>query len=153
LNSQIIYCILMKENKMEFEKLKKSIAKEIHMDFVRSAGPGGQNVNKVASAVQLRFRIADSACLSDDVKARMQALAGSRVTTDGELIIQSRRHRTQQKNREDALIKFHALLQKALIRPKSRHRTKPPVHSNLQRLEQKHHRSEIKRLRRVDESE
>ena len=121
---------------------------EIHMDFVRSSGPGGQNVNKVATAVQLRFDVANSPSLSDEVRSRLKRLAGRRITADGVLIIDARRYRTQQRNRQDATDRLAALIRKAAAPPKRRRKTRPTAASRQRRLEAKRHRSRTKRLRR-----
>ena len=120
---------------------------EIHEDFLRATGPGGQNVNKVASAVQLRFDVARSPALPEDVRQRLMALAGNRLTTTGVLIIEARRHRTQAQNREDALERLIALIKQAAVPPKARKTTKPPRASKERRLDEKRRRSRIKRTR------
>jgi ribosome-associated protein len=120
--------------------------REIEERFVRSSGPGGQNVNKVASAVELRFNIAASS-LPDEIKQRLVALAGKRVTDEGVLVIDSREHRTQAMNREAARARLAALVQHAARRPKRRRPTKPSAASRERRLESKKHRGAIKASR------
>ncbi len=123
---------------------------EIHMDFIHASGPGGQNVNKVATAVQLRFDVMNSPSLPDDVGGRLIKLAGSRMTKDGVLIIQAHRFRTQEKNRQDAIKRLVDLISKASVKPKIRRKKRPSFASKLQRLETKRKRNEVKRGRRVD---
>ena len=121
---------------------------EIQLDFVRASGPGGQNVNKVATAVQLRFDVAHSPSLPDAVRARLLQLAGNRLTSDGILIIEARRYRTQEQNRQDALRRLVALIYAASQPPKKRHKTKPTAAARERRLLAKHHRGEIKKNRK-----
>jgi ribosome-associated protein len=121
---------------------------EIQYDFVRAAGPGGQNVNKVATAVQLRFDVAHSPSLPDEVRERLRRLAGKRLTEDGILIIDARRFRTQERNRQDALDRLVALIRRAAERPAPRRPTQPTAASQQHRLASKRRRGEIKRLRR-----
>jgi len=120
---------------------------EIDERFVRSSGPGGQNVNKVSTAVELRFDVAASS-LPPDVKARLAALAGNRLIGDGVLLIDSREHRTQPANREAARARLIALLKHAAIRPKKRRATRPGKAAKERRLSSKKHRSDIKAGRR-----
>jgi len=120
--------------------------RELDEHFVRASGPGGQNVNKVATAVELRFDVGASS-LPAEVKQRLIALAGSRLTGDGVLLIDSREHRTQAQNREAARSRLVALLQHAAKRPKVRRPTKPKRAAREQRLESKRQRSEVKSLR------
>jgi ribosome-associated protein len=122
---------------------------ELQYEFVRSSGPGGQNVNKVATAVQLRFDVTNSPTLPEEVKARLVTFAGSRLTTDGVLIIEARQYRTQDQNRADALLRLVDLLRQAAQKPKPRKKTRPSVAAKARRLDEKRHRGEIKRSRRA----
>jgi ribosome-associated protein len=123
--------------------------REIREEFVRSSGPGGQNVNKVATAVKLRFNVLCSPSLPDGVRKRLIHLAGSKMNRKGELIIDARRFRTQEKNRKDAMDRLIGLVRKAVEKPKPRFKTKPTRLSREQRLETKHKRSEIKQMRKT----
>jgi len=120
--------------------------REIDERFVRASGPGGQNVNKVSTAVELRFDVAGSS-LPSDVKSRLIALAGNRMTTDGVLLIDSREHRTQAQNRDAARARLVALLQHAARPPKKRRPTKPRPAAREKRLASKKRRSTVKELR------
>jgi len=122
---------------------------ELDFSFVQSSGPGGQHVNKAATAVQLRFDVAHSTSLPDDVRERLKSLAGSRLTQDGVLIIESQRSRSQERNRQDAVNRLIKLLQRAAKKPKRRVKTKPSRAAREQRLQNKRQRSEKKRLRRT----
>jgi ribosome-associated protein len=122
-------------------------ASELVESFVRAPGPGGQNVNKVASAVQLRFDVQRSPSLPDDVRRRLTRLAGQRLTTDGVLIIEAHRHRTQGRNRDDARERLFELIRRACIVPKVRRATKPSAGARERRLKQKRFRSEVKKTR------
>ncbi len=121
--------------------------RELHFDFIRAAGPGGQNVNKVATAAQLRFDITNSPSLASDHKGRLIRLSGNRVNADGVLILEARRFRTQEQNRADAIQRFVELIRKALTPPKPRKKTKPTAASKAKRLQGKRVKGAIKRLR------
>ena len=120
--------------------------RELQIDFIRSSGPGGQNVNKVATAVQLRFDV-NASSLPEEVKARLMQLAGNRVTAEGMLLIEAKRFRTQEQNREDAIQRFVELLRKSLVEPKARKKTRPTATSKEERLKEKKRRGEIKKMR------
>lgn len=120
---------------------------ELDERFVRSSGPGGQNVNKVATAVELRFDAGRAPALTDDIRARLRSLAGSRMTAEGVLVIDARRFRTQAQNRQDARDRLVVLLRQAATRPKRRRRTKPTKASQERRIVTKKQRSETKRQR------
>ena len=121
--------------------------RELEETFVRASGPGGQNVNKLSTAVQLRFDVRRSPSLPDDVRARLERLAGSRLTGEGVLIIVAQRHRTQERNREDARERLLDLIRRAAVAPTPRRPTKPTLASKRRRLDSKARRSRVKSLR------
>ncbi len=120
---------------------------EVHFEFVKASGPGGQNVNKVATAVQLRFDVRNSKSITPEIRDRLLRIAGKRVNSSGELIIVARRFRTQQRNREDAMERLLRLIEKASIPPKTRRKSRPSAASKLKRLDNKRRRSNLKKLR------
>lgn len=120
---------------------------EIQFHFIRASGPGGQKVNKVSTAVQLRFDVGNSPSLPGDVRTRLIRLAGRRVTQDGILIIEARQFRTQERNREDAVERLKELIRRAAEQPKPRKKTKPSKAEKERRIESKRRKGEVKRLR------
>jgi ribosome-associated protein len=143
------YTVVMQD----IDRILQHCARELTFDYIRATGPGGQNVNKVATAVQLRFDVRGSPTLPEEVKARFIQLAGNRMTNDGVLVIEARRHRAQDKNREDAISRFTVFLRKSLEKPKLRRKTKPNRASKEKRLESKKKRGEVKRARRIQSLE
>ena len=123
---------------------------ELQFTFVRSSGPGGQNVNKVATAAQLRFDLNQSS-LPGEVKERLRKFAANKITTEGELIIEAKRFRTQEQNREDALNRLIQLIQKAFQKPRTRRKTKPTAQSKEKRLKEKKQRGDVKKMRQSKE--
>ena len=120
---------------------------EISESFVRASGPGGQNVNKLSTAVQLRFDVRRSPSLPDDVRERLERLAGRRLTRDGVLVITAQRFRTQERNRDDAVARLVELIRAATVRPVKRRPTRPTFASKVRRLEGKKRRGDVKALR------
>jgi ribosome-associated protein len=123
---------------------------ELQFDFIRASGPGGQNVNKVATSVQLRFDVHNSPSLEPEVKERLIKLAGSRMTDEGVLIIEAKRYRTQDQNRYDASQRLIALIQQALEKPKLRRATRPSLTAKAARVSSKKKRGAVKRTRRFN---
>ncbi len=123
--------------------------KEINESFIHSSGPGGQNVNKVATAVQLRFDVKSSGSIPEEVKKRLIRLAGKKITDNGVLLIEAKRFRSQERNRQDARERLAGLLKRALKRPRKRKQTRPPASSKRKRLDNKRHRSALKKTRNL----
>jgi len=123
---------------------------ELEESFVRASGPGGQNVNKLSTAVQLRFDMRRSPNLPNDVRERAERLAGRRLTKDGVIVLIAQRHRTQERNRADALERLVALLQEAAVRPTPRRATRPTRASRERRIDTKKRRADVKRLRKPE---
>lgn len=128
--------------------LKKS---ELTFNFIRSSGPGGQNVNKVATAVQLRFDVSASESLTEEIKRKLNSIAGRKVNRDGVLIIEAKRFRTQEKNRQDAIARLIELIEKASKKKKRRIKTNPTAGSNLRRIETKKKLGEKKKMRKYSD--
>jgi ribosome-associated protein len=122
---------------------------ELEEHFIRASGPGGQNVNKLASAVQLRFDVRRSPSLPEPVRARLERLAGRRLTREGVLVINAQRHRTQERNRDDARARLVELIRRAAVPPRPRRPTKPSARERERRLQSKKHRAAIKGLRQA----
>jgi len=121
--------------------------RDLEERFIRSAGPGGQNVNKVSTAVELRFNVNGYTEMPDDVRARLERLAGRRLTLEGEIVIRADEHRTQDRNRSEAQARLVALIEQATHRPKPRKKTKVPRAAKMKRLEGKARRSDVKSKR------
>lgn len=140
---------------IEIDRIISIDKNEIHEEFIRSSGPGGQNVNKVATAVQLRFDVRNSASLPDDVRERLISVSGKKITKDGVLVIKAARFRTQEKNRRDAIERLVDLVKRAAAPPpKPRRETRPSKAAKERRMETKRRQGELKTMRRsVSESD
>lgn len=127
--------------------------KDLQFDYIRSSGPGGQNINKVATGVQLRYNLVLATSLPGEVKLRLRSLARNRISEDGILIIEAKRYRTQEQNRDDAVSRLTALVLQAAEKPRPRRKTKPSAASQADRIEAKKRRGSIKHFRRVSPHE
>lgn len=136
-----------KDPKNGSPKHMKKIEREISLEFSRASGPGGQNVNKVSTAVKLRFDVTHSPSLAEDVKARLIHIAAGKITANGNLLIEARRYRTQKQNRADAIQRFYDLVRKAQMKPRIRRKTKPTTASMEARIKTKKIRGAIKKFR------
>lgn len=121
--------------------------RDIQFEFIRASGPGGQNVDKVASSVQLRYDVLNSSSLGPEVKQRLVKLAKNKITENGILIIEAKRYRTQEQNRQDAINRLITLILKSAEKPKKRIKTKPTISSSIDRVDEKKRRGEVKRTR------
>ena len=131
-------------------QLDPQILSEIVISFIHASGPGGQNVNKVATAVQLRFDVLNTSLLDDQIKKRLTKLAGKRMTGEGVLVIEAKRYSSQEKNRQDALERLEHLIEKAALAPVKRHPTRPSLAAKVERLEKKKQQAQKKRNRSLD---
>ncbi len=138
---------MRRDTRLEINPTIQLKVEEIQINYVQAAGPGGQNVNKTATAAQLRFDVIQSTSLPEEVKLRLLKLGGRRITAEGILLIEARRFRTQEANREDALKRLSDLVRKAGEKPRKRKATRPSQLSREQRLQAKKKRSEIKKTR------
>jgi ribosome-associated protein len=139
---------------IEINRQISIVENELQFDFIRASGPGGQNVNKVASAVQLRFDVANSPSLPEEVRQRLLQIAANRINKDGILILEASQFRTQEQNRQEAIDRLVALLRRAAYKPKPRKKTRPTAASIERRLQKKRQRSQKKKLRhRAPDSE
>lgn len=131
--------------------INKDIAikdEELDYQFILAGGPGGQNVNKVATAVQLRFNVKTSTSLPEDIRERLVKIAGTRINKEGELVITARRYRSQERNRQDATERLAALIEKATVKPKPRKKRKPSPAAKKRRLDEKRKQSDKKQRRK-----
>jgi ribosome-associated protein len=142
---------LLQENRKRMIEITHQISideSELQFDFIRASGPGGQNVNKVSSAVQLRFDVANSHSLPEEVRQRLARIAAKRINKDGVLVLEASRFRTQEQNRQEAIERLVELVRRAAYKPRPRKHTRPTAASIERRLEKKRQRSEKKKLRR-----